>query len=107
VRPQPLLPVPASPGLNASPAGPHPGFRRRKHAQNREVESCPQPEERAATAERLRAHGIADPRMLAATGELPRERFTPAEDIHEAYQATPLDIGFGQTISAPWIAALD
>jgi protein-L-isoaspartate(D-aspartate) O-methyltransferase len=62
-------------------------------------------EERAAMVERLRAAGITDPRVLAAMAELPRERFVPAEAAAVAYVDHPLDIGLGQTISAPWIVA--
>ena len=55
--------------------------------------------------ERLRAAGITDPRVLAAMAEVPRERFVPAAFRREAYADHPLDIGLGQTISAPWIVA--
>jgi protein-L-isoaspartate(D-aspartate) O-methyltransferase len=61
--------------------------------------------DRAAMVERLRASGIADPRVLAAMGEVPRERFVPAAPVVAAYGDHPLDIGLGQTISAPWIVA--
>ena len=61
--------------------------------------------ERAAMVNRLRARGIADPRVLAAMDEIPRERFVPAALPAEAYADHPLDIGLGQTISAPWIVA--
>ena len=54
---------------------------------------------------RLRARGIADPRVLAAMGEIPRERFVSAALAAEAYADHPLGIGLGQTISAPWIVA--
>jgi len=55
--------------------------------------------------ERLHAAGITDPRVLAAMAEVPRERFVPAAFRSEAYADHPLDIGLGQTISAPWIVA--
>jgi protein-L-isoaspartate(D-aspartate) O-methyltransferase len=61
--------------------------------------------ERAATVNRLRARGIADPRVLAAMDEIPRERFVPVALADEAYADHPLDIGLGQTISEPWIVA--
>jgi protein-L-isoaspartate(D-aspartate) O-methyltransferase len=54
---------------------------------------------------RLRAGGVADPRVLAAMGEVPRERFVPDAQAAAAYADHPLDIGLGQTISAPWIVA--
>jgi len=61
--------------------------------------------ERAAMVKRLRVRGIADSRVLAAMGEIPRERFVPAALAAEAYADHPLGIGLGQTISAPWIVA--
>ena len=61
--------------------------------------------ERAAMVRGLRAAGIANPRVLAAMGELPREKFVPRTEAAAAYTNHPLDIGLGQTISAPWIVA--
>jgi protein-L-isoaspartate(D-aspartate) O-methyltransferase len=55
---------------------------------------------------RLRARGITDARVLDAMRELPRERFVPPEVAGAAYRDSPLDIGLGQTISAPLIVAL-
>ena len=54
----------------------------------------------------LRARGIADLRVLAAMGEVPRERFVPEELREFAYDDGPLPIGEGQTISQPFIVAL-
>jgi protein-L-isoaspartate(D-aspartate) O-methyltransferase len=44
--------------------------------------------------------------VLAAMGEVPRHRFVPAELIDHAYDDAPLPIGFGQTISQPYMVAL-
>lgn len=60
---------------------------------------------RAELVRRLRADGITNPSVLAAVGEVPRERFVPSHLADEAYQYEPLPIGAGQTISAPWIVA--
>ncbi|HRN84356.1 MAG TPA: protein-L-isoaspartate(D-aspartate) O-methyltransferase [Hyphomicrobium sp.] len=46
------------------------------------------------------------PRVLAAMGEVPRHAFVPPEHLGEAYRNRPLPIGFGQTISQPFIVAL-
>ena len=54
----------------------------------------------------LRGRGIVDERVLAAMGEVPRERFVLPEDRAQAYDDTPLAIGYGQTISQPYIVAL-
>ncbi|MBE0537632.1 MAG: protein-L-isoaspartate(D-aspartate) O-methyltransferase [Phycisphaerae bacterium] len=63
--------------------------------------------ERAAMVQmQLKARGIADERVLAVMGELPREAFVPAAYAPEAYADRPLPIGMGQTISQPYIVAL-
>ncbi len=62
---------------------------------------------RAAMVERqLRGRGIRDERVLRAMGEVPRERFVPPEARDEAYADRALPIGYGQTISQPYIVAL-
>jgi protein-L-isoaspartate(D-aspartate) O-methyltransferase len=53
----------------------------------------------------LSARGIRDPRVLAAMGRVPRERFVPPEELGRAYGDHPLPIGHGQTISQPYIVA--
>ncbi len=53
----------------------------------------------------LRARDITDERVLAAMAAVPRHEFVPAEYVREAYEDTPLPIGFGQTISQPYIVA--
>lgn len=56
-------------------------------------------------ASQLRDRGIADERVLAAMGKVPRERFV-AHDLREhAYEDGALPIGHGQTISQPWVVA--
>lgn len=49
---------------------------------------------------------IKDERVLAAMSYIPREIFLPEEERHMAYEDRPLPIGFGQTISQPFIIAL-
>jgi protein-L-isoaspartate(D-aspartate) O-methyltransferase len=62
--------------------------------------------QRAAMVERqLRRRGIADERVLAAMGEVPRERFVAERYRGRAYADSALPIGAGQTISQPWIVA--
>ncbi len=61
---------------------------------------------RARMVERqLRRRGIADERVLAAMGEVPREEFVPERYRGRAYSDSALPIGEGQTISQPWIVA--
>jgi protein-L-isoaspartate(D-aspartate) O-methyltransferase len=60
----------------------------------------------AAMIERqLRGHGISDPRVLRSMGSVPREKFVPKELRNSAYDDRPLPIGYGQTISQPFIVA--
>ncbi len=47
-----------------------------------------------------------DPRVLAALGRVPRHLFVPAAERRRAYLNRPLPIGYGQTISQPYIVAL-
>lgn len=62
---------------------------------------------RAAMVERqLRARGIGDEGLLAAFGEVPREVFVDDGLAALAYDDRPLPIGFGQTISQPYVVAL-
>jgi protein-L-isoaspartate(D-aspartate) O-methyltransferase len=49
---------------------------------------------------------IADNRVIDAMRRVPREVFVPQEQYHAAYDDRPLSIGFGQTISQPFIVAL-
>src|ERR1044072_6155169 len=53
----------------------------------------------------LRRRGIADERVLAAMGKVPREEFVPERFRNRAYADSALPIGEGQTISQPWIVA--
>lgn len=50
--------------------------------------------------------GIEDPIVLAAMRSVPRERFVGGEFQEAAYGDHPLPIGYGQTISQPYIVAL-
>jgi protein-L-isoaspartate(D-aspartate) O-methyltransferase len=51
-------------------------------------------------------HEIADKRVVEAMKRVPREAFVSPEQFHSAYDDRPLSIGFGQTISQPFIVAL-
>jgi protein-L-isoaspartate(D-aspartate) O-methyltransferase len=46
-----------------------------------------------------------DPRVMAAMGRVPRHEFVAAESRERAYENRPLRIGYGQTISQPYIVA--
>lgn len=60
---------------------------------------------RGRLVERLREQGIKDAIVLAAMGEVPRHLFVDQALESRAYEDTALPIGFGQTISSPYIVA--
>jgi protein-L-isoaspartate(D-aspartate) O-methyltransferase len=49
---------------------------------------------------------IRDKHVLSAMARVPRERFVSPDYYYAAYEDMPLSIGFGQTISQPFIVAL-
>src|SRR5688500_17164818 len=55
--------------------------------------------------ERLAAEGIRDRRVLDVMRQLPRHLFIDEALASRAYEDTALPIGFGQTISQPYIVA--
>jgi protein-L-isoaspartate(D-aspartate) O-methyltransferase len=63
-------------------------------------------ERRRMVDTQLKRRGIRDPRVLAAMGEIPREDFVPTESRVAAYGDAPVDIGYRQTISQPYMTAL-
>lgn len=60
---------------------------------------------RARMVERLRSEGIRDERVLAAMEAVPRHVFVDEALASRAYEPTALPIGFGQTISQPYVVA--
>lgn len=59
----------------------------------------------AMVEQQIRQRGVTDPRVLEALRAVPRDRFVPPEARGGAYSDMPLPIGFGQTISQPYIVA--
>ena len=55
--------------------------------------------------ERLRERGIRDPRVLEAMERVPRHLFVEEALWARAYEDHPLPIGYGQTISQPYMVA--
>ena len=60
---------------------------------------------RGRMVERLREQGIRDERVLGAMGMVPRHLFVEEALASRAYEDTALPIGFGQTISQPYVVA--
>jgi len=54
----------------------------------------------------IAARGIADEKVLQAMRDVPRHLFVPEANRGSAYGDFPLPIGYGQTISQPYIVAL-
>jgi protein-L-isoaspartate(D-aspartate) O-methyltransferase len=57
-------------------------------------------------SEQLRRRDIVDPAVLAAFAAVPREEFVDREAEQWAYEDSPLAIGYGQTISQPYVVAI-
>lgn len=55
--------------------------------------------------QQIRQRGVTDARVLNAMRAVPRDRFIPPSLMNQAYDDGPLPIGFGQTISQPYIVA--
>ena len=65
-------------------------------------------EQRRAAAEMvavIRSYGLKDPEILRVMAKVPRHKFVPEENRRYSYNDTPLAIGYGQTISQPFIVA--
>jgi protein-L-isoaspartate(D-aspartate) O-methyltransferase len=60
---------------------------------------------RQRMVERLREQGIRDETVLAAMQAVPRHVFVDEALASRAYEDSALPIGFGQTISQPWVVA--
>ena len=55
--------------------------------------------------EQLKARGVSDRRVLDAMNKVRRDEFVPAGVKASSYTDQPLPIGYGQTISQPYIVA--
>jgi protein-L-isoaspartate(D-aspartate) O-methyltransferase len=55
--------------------------------------------------ETIQSRGVIDPNVLRVMRTLPRHMFVPPDLINQAYEDHPLPIGYGQTISQPYIVA--
>lgn len=56
--------------------------------------------------EQIAPRGIEDQAILTAMRKIPRHKFVPEDMVDLAYEDHPLPIGYGQTISQPYIVAL-
>jgi protein-L-isoaspartate(D-aspartate) O-methyltransferase len=76
-------------------AGPRPAFATDRCARERAM----------MVEDQIERRGVSDPAVLQAMRTVPRDRFIPADQAPSAYEDRPLPIGFGQTISQPFIVA--
>ena len=60
----------------------------------------------AMVADQIEARSLDDPAVLEAMRAVPRHRFVPDQFVGMAYNDHPLPIGYGQTISQPYIVAM-
>ncbi len=60
----------------------------------------------AMVAQQLAGRGICDTRVLEAMRAVPRELFLPSGNREDAYSDRALAVGYGQTISQPYIVGL-
>jgi protein-L-isoaspartate(D-aspartate) O-methyltransferase len=86
-----LLSPAASPALPVTPAPEPESYRR---ARQRMVDY------------QIRGRGVSDEAVLSAMLTVPRHEFVLEEFLDQAYVDHPLPIGYGQTISQPYIVAL-
>ena len=63
-------------------------------------------EAREKMVELIKSRGIKDERVISAMLKVPRHLFVDKSQWGSAYDDRPLPIGFGQTISQPYIVAL-
>jgi protein-L-isoaspartate(D-aspartate) O-methyltransferase len=61
--------------------------------------------ERQRMVQVIRSYGLKDKAVLEAMAQVPRHLFVPEEHADRAYTDSPLPIGYGQTISQPFIVA--
>ncbi len=87
----PISPLPATSALPTATPSLEDEFARRRHEM---VERT------------MRARDITDEKVLAVMEKVPRHKFVLPEYLDDAYADHPLPIGFGQTISQPYIVAL-
>ena len=59
----------------------------------------------AMITDQIIERGISDPNVIAAMRAVLRENFVPGQEKLHAYSDGPLPIGYGQTISQPYIVA--
>ena len=70
-----------------------------------ETDDCGEDRDRMVDTQ-LSVRGLCDARVLEVFRKVPRHRFVRPQDLNYAYDDHPLSIGYGQTISQPYMVAL-
>src|SRR5215208_3781499 len=55
--------------------------------------------------QQIERRGVKEPAVLKALQTVKRHEFVPSTEVDNAYDDRPLPIGYGQTISQPYIVA--
>lgn len=75
-------------------------------AERRSTEDVYGPARQAMVREQIELRGVGQASVLEAMRQVERHRFVPEDYLEQAYDDHPLPIGYGQTISQPYIVAL-
>ena len=108
----PELTATSEPGATPAPARqPSPEPATSAPESSAALAASPTPDEMLNARQRMvrtqiRGRGVTDERVLAAMETVPRHEFVLSETLDQAYNDHPLPIGYGQTISQPYIVAL-
>jgi len=100
--PQPAATVPPESSEQMTPTDEEPA-----QTDEQPIRSDERLEERMSMVDsQIRRRGVTDLDVLAAMERVPRHEFVPEEFKSQSYADRPLPIGYGQTISQPYIVAL-
>ncbi|MBN1536114.1 MAG: protein-L-isoaspartate(D-aspartate) O-methyltransferase [Anaerolineales bacterium] len=81
-------------------------YNRNRNMLEEEITGDPYQSKRLAmVSNTIENRGVKDDHVLQAMKYVPRHQFVPLEYLDNAYQDHPLPIGYGQTISQPYIVA--
>ena len=69
------------------------------------TDSTRQSERHAMVEGQIIARGVRDPSVIQAMRQVPRHQFVTESEQENSYEDRPLPIGYGQTISQPYIVA--
>lgn len=74
-------------------------------SENEQMEEQYKEERNQMVNQQIKRRGVKDSLVLEAMRDVPRHKFVPERVQNRAYNDSPLPIGYGQTISQPYIVA--